>query len=232
MEEIGSILSFAGSTIPDNYLVCDGAAVSRTDYADLYSVIGDRYGSGDGSTTFNVPNLSGLTTLGTDATYALGAVGGEAEHQLLVSEIASHVHEVPQHGHGNNIVAKTPSLAHTITQPVEKYTGVSGTNTDCQSGSRNTYNGRTSTAMTKTANLTVADHAATACTMSGAVTAHDAFATDSAGDGSAHNNMMPYMALTYIIRALPDLPPGERMVLFNGALPVSASGAYICGKGV
>ena len=173
MDEIGSIVSFAGSTIPDNYLVCDGAAVSRTDYADLYSVIGDRYGSGDGSTPFNVPNLSGLTTLGTDAAYALGAVG-----------------------------------------------------------SRNVYNGRTSTAMTRTTSLTVADHDATACTMSGAVTAHDAFATDSAGDGSAHNNMMPYMALTYIIRALPDLPPGERMVLFNGALPVSASGAYICGKGV
>jgi microcystin-dependent protein len=57
---IGTILPFAGAnSIPTGYLVCDGAAISRTTYAQLYAVIGDTYGAGDGSTTFNVPNLKG-----------------------------------------------------------------------------------------------------------------------------------------------------------------------------
>lgn len=56
---VGTILAFAGNgAIPDGYLLCDGAAVSRTDYADLFAVIGATYGSGDGSTTFNLPNLT------------------------------------------------------------------------------------------------------------------------------------------------------------------------------
>jgi microcystin-dependent protein len=55
----GMIFAFAGSTIPSSYLVCDGSAISRTTYAQLYAVIGNTYGAGDGSTTFNVPNLKG-----------------------------------------------------------------------------------------------------------------------------------------------------------------------------
>lgn len=53
----GIILPFAGSTIPDGYLACNGAAISRTTYANLFAAIGTTYGSGDGSTTFNLPNL-------------------------------------------------------------------------------------------------------------------------------------------------------------------------------
>lgn len=54
----GTVLPYGGSSAPTGFLLCDGSAVSRTDYADLYAVIGDTYGSGDGSTTFNLPNLS------------------------------------------------------------------------------------------------------------------------------------------------------------------------------
>lgn len=54
----GSILPYSGSSAPTGFLLCDGSAVSRTTYADLFDVIGTTYGSGDGSTTFNVPNLS------------------------------------------------------------------------------------------------------------------------------------------------------------------------------
>ena len=54
----GSVLAFAGSTSPAGWLLCDGSAVSRTTYADLYAVIGDTYGNGDGSTTFNLPDLA------------------------------------------------------------------------------------------------------------------------------------------------------------------------------
>jgi microcystin-dependent protein len=53
----GSILPFAGSSIPSGYLACNGSAISRTTYSALYNVIGTKYGSGDGSTTFNLPNL-------------------------------------------------------------------------------------------------------------------------------------------------------------------------------
>lgn len=57
--DAGFISAFAGSTAPSGWLVCDGSAISRTDYADLFTAIGTTYGTGDGSTTFNLPDLSG-----------------------------------------------------------------------------------------------------------------------------------------------------------------------------
>ena len=61
--------------------MCDGSAVSRTDYAELYSVIGDTYGAGDGSTTFNLPDLvdkfvEGSATAGTEKTAGLPNIDG------------------------------------------------------------------------------------------------------------------------------------------------------------
>ena len=58
----GTIQAFGGSTAPDGWLFCDGSAISRTLYADLFAVIGTTYGSGDGTTTFNLPNFIGLTS--------------------------------------------------------------------------------------------------------------------------------------------------------------------------
>lgn len=55
--DAGFVMSFAGSTVPAGWLVCDGSAISRTNYADLFAAIGTTYGSGDGSTTFNLPNI-------------------------------------------------------------------------------------------------------------------------------------------------------------------------------
>ena len=54
---VGTIIPFAGSSIPAGYLLCNGAAVSRTTYANLFGVISTLYGAGDGSTTFNLPDL-------------------------------------------------------------------------------------------------------------------------------------------------------------------------------
>jgi hypothetical protein len=54
----GMVAAFAGTTAPEGWLVCDGSIVSRTDYADLFAQIGSTYGDGDGSTTFNLPDLS------------------------------------------------------------------------------------------------------------------------------------------------------------------------------
>ena len=88
---VGSIQMYAGSTAPSGWLICDGSAVSRTDYADLFSVIGTTYGSGDGSTTFNIPNLKGKVPVGLDSSDTsfdtIGETGGEKAHTLTNNEL-------------------------------------------------------------------------------------------------------------------------------------------------
>lgn len=54
---VGSIIPYAGTTIPAGYLLCDGSAISRTTYSALFASIGTTYGAGDGNSTFNIPNL-------------------------------------------------------------------------------------------------------------------------------------------------------------------------------
>lgn len=91
---VGSISAYSGENIPTNWLKCNGQAVSRTTYADLFSVIGTTYGSGDGSTTFNVPNISERVIVGNngDGEFSLGNTGGEKEHALTINEMPSHTH--------------------------------------------------------------------------------------------------------------------------------------------
>lgn len=62
----GTILDFSGPVAPQGWLICDGSAISRTDYAALFAVIGTIYGVGDGSTTFNLPDLRGEFRRGLD----------------------------------------------------------------------------------------------------------------------------------------------------------------------
>lgn len=92
----GEVEMWAGATAPAGWLLCDGSAVSRTTYAALFTVIGTTYGSGDGSTTFNLPNLKGKVPVGLDASQgefdALGETGGANTHTLTTTEMPSHVH--------------------------------------------------------------------------------------------------------------------------------------------
>lgn len=62
----GTILDYAGTSAPSGYLLCYGQAVSRTTYADLFSLVGTAFGSGDGSTTFNIPDCRGRAKVGLD----------------------------------------------------------------------------------------------------------------------------------------------------------------------
>ena len=88
---VGVITAYAGDTAPNGWLLCDGSAVSRTTYANLFSVIGTKCGAGDGSTTFNLPNIKGRSLVGVDPDdtdfNVVGATGGEKTHTLTESEL-------------------------------------------------------------------------------------------------------------------------------------------------
>ena len=88
----GSVSFFASNTAPSGYLKANGAAVSRTTYAALFSAIGTTFGSGDGSTTFNIPDLRGEFVRGWDDSRGIdsGRVFGSAQ----ADELKSHVHSV------------------------------------------------------------------------------------------------------------------------------------------
>lgn len=75
VEPIGTIFAFAGNDIPAGYLPCNGGAISRTTYADLFAVIGTTYGTGDGSTTFNLPNLTDKFIQGSDTAGTVKSAG-------------------------------------------------------------------------------------------------------------------------------------------------------------
>jgi microcystin-dependent protein len=141
---IGSIVSWigkAGTTLPSGYLMCNGTEYDRADYPDLYDILDDSLIID--VDTFKTPDLSGRVVMGDSHDYALGDVGGEAEHILTIDEIPTHNH-------------KEASGA---------YSGYGD------------YMGR-------------------------ATAASGDIYTDNTGGGLAHNNLQPYYATRWIIRAL------------------------------
>lgn len=142
---VGTVLSFAGSTAPTDWLLCAGQAVSRTTFAALFAVVGTTYGAGDGSTTFNVPDLRGRVAAGKDDMggtaanrltntgtgnpgingTALGAAGGVDRHTLTSAQLAPHTHTI---GAGNNQGLSAGGLT----------VGVSGGSSPYNSGSTGT----------------------------------------------------------------------------------------------
>lgn len=108
---VACIMPFAGTVAPSDWALCYGQAISRVTYASLFTAIGTVYGTGDGSTTFNLPDLRGRVVAGKDdmgGTGAsrltgtsggvqgttLGAGGGNQQHTLITSEIPSHTHSI------------------------------------------------------------------------------------------------------------------------------------------
>jgi microcystin-dependent protein len=111
----GMVMPFAGSSAPSGWLLAYGQDVSRTTYSDLFSAIGTTYGSGDGSTTFTLPDLRGRTVAGqddmggtsadrlTDQTGGLngdtlGATGGSETHTLTEAQLPAHSHSLGTNG--------------------------------------------------------------------------------------------------------------------------------------
>lgn len=90
---IGTVVIYPSQTVPDGWMLCDGRAISRADYEDLFNILGTTYGAGDGSVTFNLPDFKQRTPVGYDANSdiasILGLKDGEKEHTLTISEIPS-----------------------------------------------------------------------------------------------------------------------------------------------
>jgi len=176
----GSILPYAGSSAPTGYLLCDGSAQARqvnSVNTPLFTVLGTTYGVGDGSTTFNIPDLRGRVIAGQDdmggssanrLTTAksgingdnLGAFGGLEDHTLTESQIPSHQHEA-----GNFNGVNTGAA-------ISRHFGTGST----------------------TANVPYFSE------WGSGTPSTDSSLTSSVGGGSAHNNVQPTIILNYIIK--------------------------------
>ena len=123
----GAVTAFAGVNAPSGWLACDGSAISRTQYAALYAAIGVASGSGDGVSTFNVPDYRGRFLRGVDdgtgadpdaksrTAAAQGANVGDAVGSLEAWAFASHQHPVVDPGHAHPLA--DPGHAHGVTDP-------------------------------------------------------------------------------------------------------------------
>ena len=142
----GTVLPYAGSALPGNpndYLLCNGAAVSRSTYSTLFTAIGTTYGVGNGSTTFNLPDLRGRVIAGQDdmgGTSAdrltnqtgglngdtLGATGGAETHTLTEAQIPAHTHDFPIDGNNGSVDGTIVKSSVTELNPNTKTTTSTG----------------------------------------------------------------------------------------------------------
>ena len=127
---IGTLSMFGGSTAPSKWLLCNGAAVSRITYADLFTAISTTYGVGDGTTTFNVPDFRGRAPIGAGqgsglTARTIGTKIGEEEHLTTIAEMPAHDHAYtlyPRSGRSSG----TSNCVSTSTQPEAQTSSTGG----------------------------------------------------------------------------------------------------------
>lgn len=134
----GSLLMFAGASAPVGYLICDGSPVSRTTYAVLFAAIGTTYGVGDGSTTFNLPDLRSRSPLGAGqgtglSNRSLGAPGGVESVTLDATMMPSHTHTHNANGGAGSGASPATGLAYSDAQ------NTAGAGLDATNGELNLY---------------------------------------------------------------------------------------------
>lgn len=187
---VGTVTMFAGSSAPTGWLLCNGAAVSRTTYATLFDAIGTTYGSGDGSTTFNLPNLQGRVPLGASSSYALGSTGGAttaatSDHTLTADEIPAHTHGSKSLSGSFNVRnSGAAANANMVDTPAGIVSIAANSSTYTKGWAESTANANTPRKVTVNASH---EH-------------------ESVGGGASHNHgsvstMQPYISMNYIIKA-------------------------------
>lgn len=137
----GTMIDFAGGTIPAGWLECAGQAISRSTYAALFLAIGTTHGAGDGSTTFNLPDARGRVVFGKDNMNgsaanrltsgaggvngaALGAVGGAEAVTLTEAQMPSHAHTQRYNANGSVVGAQAPEKNQQTTTPTNFASGI------------------------------------------------------------------------------------------------------------
>lgn len=197
----GVTVPFAGLAVPPGWLECNGAAVSRVDYAALFAAIGTTYGPGNGETTFNLPDLRQRVPVGRDAddpTFAsVGATGGAKTHTLGEDEMPAHGHSTPEfsielgsHTHTAGLsldalpVIDTPDLPYEHGHLWEEDQAVASKSVEgVDNGGRVPLSG--------TVNIDEVDLGGVSIPGGN---------TGNTGGGGPHNNMQPYVVVRYIIK--------------------------------
>lgn len=128
---VGAIFPFGGTDIPISFLLCDGSAVSRTDYAELFAVIGINFGEGDGETTFGIPDLRECVPVGVgkNITQSIAAHDRYNLGQFKDDQVQEHTHTFTTVGSGSGMLASGGSYNLVVTETTSSNSGRSGTTT-------------------------------------------------------------------------------------------------------
>ena len=204
-EPTGAVVMWSTVSAPSGYLMCAGAAVSRSTYAALFAAIGTTFGTGDGTTTFNLPNYNNRMPVGAGGTYALAATGGSADATLV-----SHTHTATPSLSG------TPSLSasSSVSDPGHShlmFNGLtSGPNmtspseyTNYNSGNAYyayTMQGDTTTVPDRGRTQIVSTGISVSTSISGSVSITGSVGISTVGSSATGANMPPYLGIYFIIK--------------------------------
>ena len=186
---VGTIQMYAGSTAPVGWLLCTGGTVSRTTYSDLFNVCGTIYGGGDGSTTFNIPDLQQRFPLGTGTNHVLSSTGGTETVTLSENEMPSHTHYLATD------LNQTDGTGYVNGETQVTLRGAaSGSPWVVMTSDRNSGAGN----QTYVRNLRYSDSVGDI--NADGLTTSDELYIKSSGSGQPHNNMPPFLAINFIIK--------------------------------